>query len=108
VCAGTTITAPPEILNVVVDADHATFSWSAAAYATQYGAVRGNLAAFPVGIGGAEETCFTNLAETTLVDPAIPPLGTGFWYLSRGENACGIGTWGAQSDGTPRITTNCP
>jgi hypothetical protein len=59
-------------------------------------------------MGGADETCFANLAETTLVDPTIPAEGTGFWYLSRGENACGIGTLGAQSDGTPRITTSCP
>ena len=54
------------------------------------------------------EVCFDNLAGTTLVDPAIPALGGGFWYLSRGENDCGNGTYGTQSRGVLRVTTSCP
>ena len=109
ICAnGTTITAPLEIQNVIVAGNKATYSWSAATYATQYDVVRGGTGALPVGPGGGDEVCFDNLSGTTLVDAAVPTPGTGFWYLSRGENACGIGTFGTRSNGSPRITTTCP
>ena len=107
-CAGTGIAAPPETQNLGVAADKTTYSWSAAPNATQYDVVRGSTAAFPVGPGGGGEVCFDNLAGTTLNDPAVPALGSGFWYLSRGENACGVGTFGTQSNGSPRTTTTCP
>jgi len=105
---GAVITAPPETLNVTVAADKATYSWSAAAFATQYDVVRGATGALPVGPGGGDEVCFDNLAGPTLSDPAVPDSGTGFWYLSRGANGCGIGTFGNQSNGSSRITTTCP
>jgi hypothetical protein len=96
----------------MADADKATYSWSAATYATQYDVVRGSLGAFPVGPGDGDETCFDNLPGTTLVDPDVPAADTGFWYLSRGENACGIGTYGTEGlngvPGAPRTTTTCP
>jgi hypothetical protein len=91
-----------------VAADKATYSWSAAASATRYDVVRGSTGAFPVGPGGGDEVCFDNLAVTTLVDSTVPAPGGGFWYLSRGENTCGIGTFGNQSNGSPRTTTSCP
>ena len=105
---GTTITAPPETLDVTASADKATFSWSTVTSATQYDVVRGSVSGFPVGPGGGDESCFDNLAGAMLVDATVPDAGSGFWYLSRGENACGIGTFGTQSDGTPRTTTTCP
>jgi hypothetical protein len=105
--SGTTITAPPETAGVIVAADKATYGWSAAPYATRYDVVRGSTSVRRVGSGG-EEVCFDNLASATLVDASSPVPGTGFWYVSRGENDCGIGTFGAQSDGTPRVTTTCP
>ena len=100
-------TAPPETQNIAVAADKATYSWSASTYATQYDVVRGSTEAFPVGPGGGDEVCFDNLAGTSLNDSTIPATGTGFWYLSRGANACGIGTWGNATSG-PRVTTTCP
>ena len=106
--AGTTITAPAEIHNVAVAADKVTYSWSSTTFAAQYDVVRGSIAAFPVGPGGGDETCFDNLAAASLVDAATPPPGAGFWYLSRGQNACGTGTFGTQSNGAPRVTTTCP
>jgi hypothetical protein len=45
---------------------------------------------------------------SSLADSTVPAAGAGFWYLSRGENSCGNGTFGQQSDGTPRLTTTCP
>jgi len=103
-----TPTAPPETQNVTVAADKATYSWSATPLATRYDVVRGSTGAFPVGPGGGDEACFDNLAGPTVVDPLLPPAGAGFWYLSRGENACGLGTYGTRSNGLPRTTTTCP
>ena len=75
-------------------------------------AVRGSMSALPVGPGGGDEFCFDNLAGGTLIDATVPSPGTGFWYLSRGENACGNGTYGRQgvrgTPGAPRATTTCP
>ena len=91
--AGTTITAPPETQDVAVAADKATFNWSPSTGATHYDLVRGSTEALPVDAGG-DVVCFEHLAGTTVSDPEVPAWGAGFWYLSRGENACGIGTFG--------------
>jgi hypothetical protein len=61
-----------------------------------------------VGPGGGDEICFGNLTGPSLVDSEVPTPGAGFWYLPRGENACGAGSYGADSDNTPRTTTTCP
>lgn len=105
---GTPIAPPPETQNVTVSADKVTYHWAAATFATQYDVVRGGTAALPVGPGGGDEVCFGNLPGTSLVDAAIPTPGTGFWYLARGENSCGTGTFGTRSDGSPHATTTCP
>ena len=106
--SGIPTTAPWEIENLTASADKITYSWSAIPYATQYDVVRGSTGAFPVGPGGEDELCFENLASTTLVDAEIPSPGAGFWYLSRGKNTCGVGTFGAQSDyWTWRSTATC-
>ena len=110
--AGTTITAPAEATGVAAAADKTTFSWTAVPAATQYDVVRGSLSAFPVGPGGGDESCFNDLAVPSLSDGTVPAAGSGFWYLSRGQNACGNGTYGTQGvngvPGAPRITTTCP
>ncbi len=108
VCGGTPVPAPAETQGVSAAADKATYSWSAVASATRYDVVRGSLASFPVGPGGSDETCFDNLPGATLTDSAVPLPAAGFWYLSRGENSCGNGTFGNQTNGSPRTTTTCP
>jgi hypothetical protein len=105
---GTTITAPPDTQDMTVAANKVTYSWSVAAGATRYDVVRGSIGAFPVGPGGGDEQCFDNLPSNVLDDTALPALSSGFWYLSRGENACGNGSFGAQSNGFPRVTATCP
>jgi hypothetical protein len=70
--------------------------------------VRGSLSALPFGPGGGDEACFDDLPGPSLADPTAPAPDSGFWYLSRGENSCGNGSFGQQSDGTPRVTTTCP
>jgi hypothetical protein len=105
-CAGTP--APAETQHVLVEADKVSFVWDSQPGSTAYAAVRGALGAFPVGPGGGDEVCFDALGAAGLVDASIPAAGTGFWYLSRAQNACGVGTFGQQSNGTPRLTTTCP
>jgi hypothetical protein len=106
--SGSAITAPPETANLSVAANKETYSWSAAAFATNYAVVRGSLGALPLGPGGGDEICFDDLTGPSLPDSTVPAPNTGFWYLSRGENSCGNGTYGQQSNGTPRVTTTCP
>ena len=107
-CAGTPITVPAETQHVRVEADKVSFVWDPQPSSTAYVAVRGALGAFPVGPGGGEEVCFGGLGAAGLVDASIPATDTGFWYLSRAQNACGVGTFGQQSSGVPRVTTTCP
>jgi hypothetical protein len=93
---------------MTVAADKHTYSWSALPTATGYEVVRGGIDAFPVGPGGGDETCFPDLDVPSLTDATLPAPQTGFWYLSRGRNACGIGSYGLRHDGQPRVTTTCP
>ena len=109
ICSGgTPITVPGEIQDVTAFPDRETYSWSAAARATHYDVVRGGLASLGVGPGGGDEVCFNDLDASSVNDDGVPANAEGFWYLARGANACGAGTYGARRDGTPRITTTCP
>src|SRR5262245_50451109 len=100
--------APPEIGTILAGADTRTFSWPAEPAATRYAVVRGLTSGLPVGPGGGDERCFPGLSVPSLVDNAVPALGTAFWYLARAENACANGPFGARSDGSPHVTTTCP
>jgi hypothetical protein len=106
--AGAPVTAPAETSDVSVASDKTTYSWSAAANATRYDVVRGAIDALPVGPGGGDEACFDDLPGTSLVDATVPAAGTGYWYLSRGENACAAGSFGQRSSGALRTTATCP
>jgi hypothetical protein len=59
----------------------------------------------PVG-SGASEICLGAFASTA-TDTAVPATGASFWYLVRGRNACGSGSYGT-GQGGPRITPVCP
>jgi len=102
---------PAEVGGVLFGADRATLSWSSAApgsgSGTVHDVVRGALGELPVG-SGASETCLGSTAAAMWTDAAVPANGAGFWYLVRGSNVCGDGTYGTESDGTPHITTACP
>jgi subtilisin-like proprotein convertase family protein len=107
-CVQSPLAKPGLVSGVVSDPDKRTLTWIAGANATRYDAVRGSLAALPVGPGGGDEVCFGNLATTAVVDAAVPAVASGFWYLVRGENDCSAGGYGTEKNGTPRVTTTCP
>jgi hypothetical protein len=48
------------------------------------------------------------MVTAVLVDSTTPSPGSGFWYMARGESACGNGTFGFRSNGAERVTTTCP
>jgi hypothetical protein len=113
-CGGTPVPAPGETANARMESDGMTFSWdNDAGSETLYDVVRGDPRVLPVGPGGGDESCLgQQIAATSLVDATTPPLGEGFWYLVRGGNACGKGTYGYQAiNGVPtvaRVTASCP
>jgi hypothetical protein len=109
ICGGGIPTPPPgEATSVQASADKQTYSWSVVSGATQYDVVRGLLSALPVGPGGGDEVCFNDLGVNSVVDATTPAPGIGFFYLARGQSACGTGTYGTQSNATPRSSTTCP
>jgi len=109
VCSGGAVSnAPGEIQGLTAAPDRATYGWSAMANASRYDVVRGSLSSLAVGPGGDDEVCFPNLGTATVNDDAVPAPDTGFWYLARGANTCGAGSYGTRDDGTLRVTATCP
>ncbi|MBZ5637609.1 MAG: hypothetical protein LAO51_02510 [Acidobacteriia bacterium] len=107
--------APPgEVANLGFS-DRVTMTWSTAGggSGTAHDVLRGGLGALPVGPGGNDEVCLADyLAATSLADATTPVVGSGFWYLIRGENTCGEGTYGYErtggAQGAERTSTTCP
>jgi hypothetical protein len=108
-CAGAaTIATPAQTQDLAAAADKSTYSWSGAPDATADDALRGDLAALPVGSSAGGEVCFEHHSAPVLVDTTSPAPRAGFWHLSRARNPCGPGPLGTQSNGTLRVTTTCP
>jgi hypothetical protein len=102
--------APPEISGLRLGTDKATLTWdsavSAAGSGTVYDVAAGSALVFPVGSGPGESCMASGVTAETTWDPTVP--GSGSWYLVRGRNACGLGTYGNQSDGNGRVDMPCP
>lgn len=116
VCSGTPGPGPDEVGDTVIvgrSGTDAVLSWSGAPGATASSIVRGRLDAFPVGSSPSAESCVASgIAGLSANDAAVPPVGTGFWYLVRGESACGDGPYGYQGQNgvpsAPEISAACP
>ena len=109
-CAGSLVGPPAEVSNQRF-LTNTTDTWDRPAPAgptPAYDLARGSLGQWPTGSGSAE-TCLGQQIEgnqATITD--VPGTGSGYWYLVRARTACGIGTYGTASDGTPRNITACP
>jgi hypothetical protein len=57
---------------------------------------------------GSSTSLACGLAALTTTDAAVPAAGTGVYYMVRGRNVCGIGSWGQNSQGTERTSGACP
>ena len=110
--ANSALFAPPlETTGFTQPAD-GSFSWeSDAAHSgssTEYDVLSGVLTQLPVR-GGASERCISAGSLITIANDSVDPApGTGFYYLVRGRNACGLGTYGRESNGTSRASSTCP
>ena len=110
----TAFSIPDEITGVSFGSDKATLSWAApgGGSGTIHDVLRGVVGSLPVGPGGGDETCFEDVPAATWPDASNPPVLAGYWYLVRGVNACGAGTYGNSlvngSPDTLRSTSTCP
>jgi uncharacterized repeat protein (TIGR01451 family) len=110
-CVGTAVGPPAEVVHQQF-VTKTSASWDppsgSGGPAPKYDIARGTLGQWPAG-AGASELCEQPQYEGCLVAiPDVPPADAGFWYLVRARNDCGIGTYGAASDGTPRDIAICP
>lgn len=103
---------PTEIRNVVLLPDKVTLAWDSDApfsgSGTGYQVLQGLAGEFPVG-SGAAEICLDDAVEgTSLGGLPAPPAGTSHYYLVRGRNGCGAGSYGESSAGEDRLSSACP
>jgi hypothetical protein len=47
-------------------------------------------------------------AGPTTADAFAPTPAHGVFYMVRGRNSCGVGTYGAATSGAPRTASVCP
>jgi hypothetical protein len=86
----------------------ANLSWSGVAGASSYDATRGVLSRLRTTGGNwasSVDACLANnTLETSVSDPAVPSIGDAWWYLVRGCNCGGGGTYddGSASQSGPR------
>jgi hypothetical protein len=103
---------PAEATGAAFAADGETLSWVSSAPGsgpdTVHDVMRGALPQFPIGSGAAETCLDSGLAADSTVDASAPAPGEGFYYLVRGANACGVGTYGFATGGAERNTLACP
>ncbi len=110
VCMGLPAGAPSEV-GYQRFASKTLDQWDAVGHpgpAPTYDVVRGVVGEWPVGSGASEQCRASGLAATELDDPETPEPDLAFWYLVRGRNECGVGSYGTSSDGSPRSTLACP
>ena len=102
---------PREVTGVTFAADKVTLNWVSAAptagTATVHDVLRGSLRDLPVGVGASQVCLVSGRVGTSATDLVKPSAGQGAWYLVRGRNGCGRGTYGAASSGT-RVSSTCP
>ena len=109
---GTVFDEPGEITGLRWLADKTTLEWDSAApgsgTGTTYDVMRGESTGLPVG-GGAGEICLESpSADPSAEDLSAPAAGAVRYYLVRGANTCGVGTYGSESSGAPRVSSVCP
>ena len=76
---------------------------------TSYDLARGTVDLFRIGAGNPTGSCVAATTDPLFSDPTLPAAGKSFWYLARGRNACGVGTFGFRRSGVERLVINaCP
>jgi hypothetical protein len=115
VCAGEGVQSPGEVDDGVLVSQSggiSTITWNPTLGSSGFDVLRGRVRTLPVGQGGGDEVCFaTGITGLATTDAAEPEPGESFWYVIRGSNACGRGSYGNQVLGgvpVPRVSMACP
>lgn len=102
---------PGEVTGLHFTPDKSALAWSAPAGSgsgTTYDVLRGDVSQLPVGSGAAETCVASRISATQSLAPGSPLPSTAWWYLTRGQNSCGGGTYGQDSQGATRLSSACP
>ena len=104
---------PSEVEGLGFAPDKATLTWPSlsreAGNGTLYDVVKGDLDALRSSGVIAAAFCLGGTGTVnSRSDPQAPAEGTGFYYLIQARNTCGLGGFGASSNGTPRVHASCP
>ncbi len=102
---------PAEVQGLRVNRVSPTLSWTATDQASRYDLAGGQIADLRSGQGTSGATClFNDETETGRDDTQPNPApGAGYYYLVRGQNLCGSGTYGVASGGNERLpAADCP
>jgi hypothetical protein len=76
---------------------------------TSYDLARGAVDLLKTGGGAPQGACIAATSNPVASDSTLPAVGKAFWYLARGRNACGVGTFGFRRSGVERLVVNaCP
>lgn len=116
---GTVFGNPAEIpqSHVGRNGDKSRVSWcpwglGAGGSSTTFDLVRGIVPGLPVGSSPGETCLVTSLGATSVLDDTSVSEQAPFWFLVRGKNNCGVGTYGFRADRavpvSERITGVCP
>jgi hypothetical protein len=93
-------------------ADVSTFEWSSLAAISgpgTYDVVRGLVSQLRTSGNFGDAVCVSDSQTTTsYTDIDLPTEGDAFYYLARGQNACGTGGWGRGLAGAQRSISSCP
>jgi len=103
---------PGEVTILGFLADKTTIRWMSIAegsgVGTVYEVLRGATSELPVGAGLSETCAGSGIVGTEFVDGFAPAAGEAAYYLVRGANVCGSGSYGLDSLAMNRATDVCP
>lgn len=75
---------------------------------TVYDVLRGSLMQLPVRTSSGGTCLAQDVSDASLSVGTSPPAGSGFYYLVRGRNVCGVGSYGFETTGAERTSAACP
>jgi hypothetical protein len=108
---GTAFALPPESSNLRFEQGPDVLSWDDDAAECGSGithdVLRGQTSDLPVN-DAVSESCLASGEPGTMFEDNDPAISTGFYYLVRGRNVCGVAGWGQTSAAEERTSTACP
>jgi N-acetylneuraminic acid mutarotase len=111
---GSAWSAPVEVTNLrLTAASPANPSWDSqaeqAGFGTIYDLTSGTLSGSG-GLNGGSAVCLLSGSSSISYNDSRPgpATGTGFWYLTRAKNSCGVGSYGFASNSAERSIPACP